>query len=64
MENERFNLLFDTYHGRRLNFEKGCRINRQRGNNVEHSLQDNSLQKISLSAFKYYINSIYIYIYI
>ena len=28
-----------TLHGRSVNFERGCRINGQRGTNVEYSLQ-------------------------
>ena len=47
---------------RRVNFESGCRINGKKGNNVEHSLHDNNLQKFFLSVFIYRLNR-YIYIF-
>ena len=50
-------------HGRRVNFERGCRINEQKGTNVEHSFQNNNIQKVFLSVIIYHINR-YIYIYI
>ena len=58
-------------HDRRVNFERGCRINGQKGTNVEHSFQNNNIQKIFLSVITYQIKryiymciNIYIYIFI
>ena len=52
-------------HGRRVNFEMGCRINGQKSTNVEHSFQNRSIQKTSISVIIYQINRyIYMYIYI
>ena len=43
-------------HGRRVKFERWCRINEQKGTNVEHSFQNNNVQKIFLSVIIYHIN--------
>ena len=32
-------------HGRRVNFERVCPINGQKGTNLEHSFQNNNIQK-------------------
>ena len=32
-------------HGRRVNFKRGCQINGQTATNVEHSFQNNNIQK-------------------
>ena len=47
----------------KVNFERGCRANIQRGTDLELSLQNNNLQKIFLFFSTYHIY-IYIYIYI
>ena len=49
-------------HGRRVNFERGCRINGQKGTYVEHPFQNNNIQKIFLSVILYL--NVYIFIYI
>ena len=41
---------------RRVNFQKGCRINGQRVTNVDHALQNNKLQNIFLSVSTCHIN--------
>ena len=38
----------ERLHGRKVNFERGCRINGQKGTNVEHSLQNNNIQQKNL----------------
>ena len=42
----------NVQHGRRVNFERGCRINEQKGTNIEHSFQNNNIQKVFLSVIK------------
>ena len=44
----------------KVNFERGCRANIQRGTDVELSLQNNNIQKIFLFFCTYHMN-IYIY---
>ena len=48
--------LHKIIHCRRVNFERQCWINGQKGTNVEHSFQNNSKQKIFLSVIIYHIN--------
>ena len=43
-------------HSRRVNFQKGCRINGQWVTNVDHALQNNKLQNIFLSVSTCHIN--------
>lgn len=44
-------------YGRRVNFERGCWINGERGTNGEYSFQNNyNLDKIFLSVFPYHMN--------
>ena len=49
---------------RRVNFGRGCRINGQKGKNVEHSFQNNNIQKNLPICLCYHISYIHIYIYI
>ena len=46
--------IFVIPHCRWVNFKKGCGINGQRGTNVEHALQNNSIQNIFLSVFAHH----------
>ena len=48
--------LMHLGHGRRVNFERGCRINGQKGTNLEHSFQNNNIQKIFQSVIIYHLN--------
>ena len=49
-------MISSLLHGRRINFERRCRINGQRGTNVKDSFQNNNIQKFFLSVFTYHIN--------
>ena len=55
-EKRKGNIYTKQTHGRRVNFERGCRINGQKGTNVEHSFQNNNIQKIFLFVVIYHIN--------
>ena len=56
-----------NFHGRRVNFEKGSRINGQKGTNLEHSFQNIKItiyKKSSyLLSYIYIIYVLYIYYY-
>ena len=59
-------MIKKLFHGRRVNFEKECRVNGERGANVEHSLQHVNMYKVCFQiSYKYILFSqrcIYIYI--
>ena len=61
-------MIKKLFHGRRVNFERECRVNGERGANVEHSLQHVNMYKVCFQiSYKYILFSqrcIYIYIYI